>query len=166
VGGVLISLRGPSGQQVEAMTPNDGAVRFEELDEGAWEIDVSPPRYFEIRAADPASRALELSARDTVRFDAFLAPIVDPGTRLIRVRDEVFDPARAFVLPGTWVLWVNQSSQRHSLTPDGHAEWSAAVLGAPGETFGAVMNNPGVYELFSEFGPDSGMRGVVEVDTP
>ncbi len=76
-----------------------------------------------------------------------------------------FQPENLTVDRGTTVVWVNSVTVLHSITPDGHAEFSRVEVNQRGDTFQATFDEAGTFEYFCEFhgAPGVGMHGTITV---
>lgn len=75
-----------------------------------------------------------------------------------------FDSDDVTIEPGQTVRWNNTSDRFHTVTPEGHAEWSSANVPA-GEDFEHTFDNEGVFEYFCQPHVDQGMTGVIRVQS-
>lgn len=77
-----------------------------------------------------------------------------------------FNPQNFTIQAGGSVTWVNSRSIAHTITPDGHAEFSRQIVNSAGQTFTATFDEPGVYPYFCEFhgGSGFGMWGTITVN--
>ena len=75
-----------------------------------------------------------------------------------------FSPAEITIAPGTTVRWVNDSNLFHTVTPDGHDEWSSRDMPA-GEVFEHTFTAEGTYPYYCEPHLESGMTGTVVVES-
>ena len=74
-----------------------------------------------------------------------------------------FSPSDVTISAGTTVRWVNQSSLTHTVTPDGHSEWTRWETTSSGQTFEHTFSTTGVFEYFCEPHVSQGMTGVIRV---
>lgn len=65
--------------------------------------------------------------------------------------------------PGQTVRWNNTSDRFHTVTPEGHSEWSSANVAA-GEDFEHTFDTEGEFEYFCQPHVDQGMTGVIRVE--
>lgn len=82
----------------------------------------------------------------------------DPLT--VNADDNFFSPTGLDVDVGETVTWENVGSNPHTVTPDGHSEWSDVTL-QPGETFQHTFDTAGDYPYICRF--HAGMDGSISV---
>lgn len=75
-----------------------------------------------------------------------------------------FVPAELRIEPGTRVRWVNEASIFHTVTPEGHEEFSRATSNAAGIVLEHTFQNSGTFDYFCEPHLSQGMTGSVIVD--
>lgn len=75
-----------------------------------------------------------------------------------------FSPDDVTISPGTTVRWVNQADIAHTVTPDGHSEWTRWTTTTSGESFEHTFDTEGTFEYFCEPHLDDGMTGVIRVE--
>jgi plastocyanin len=81
----------------------------------------------------------------------------------IMVANTAFSDADVTIAPGTTVrwIWVNGA---HTVTPDGHAEWTDADLDSPGDTLLHTFNTIGEFAYFCQPHQAFGMTGIIRVE--
>ncbi len=164
VGGVTLTLRDGPGSDQEEVTPNGGSFEFSDVEAGSWELEVSPPDYFTLAGGESEVRSVEVTEGGTVTVNITLAPVEE--LELVEVdatSSLTFSPSTVDVSPGTRIQWTNDSNMLHTVTPEGHSEWAEGTIGSQGDTFEAVMNNPGEFEYICVPHVGDGMTGVVNV---
>jgi plastocyanin len=72
-----------------------------------------------------------------------------------------FNPDDVTIAPGTTVRWV-LTGGIHTVTPDGHTEWTERTLDSAGETFDHRFDETGDFPYFCELHP--GMTGTIAVE--
>lgn len=82
-----------------------------------------------------------------------------------------FQPRDLSIRVGETVTWVNSTTLLHTITPDGHAEWTRREVSRRGDTFRATFDREGVYWYYCEIhgAPGAGMYGriiVGDVEAP
>jgi plastocyanin len=163
--GVTVNRFAPGGTTPasSSVTGSDGRATFSNLDPGSWEIEVVVPSQYELATGedDRKSATVVAGATANVSFDledTFSGEVVE-------ARDDLtFSQPNLVISAGTSVRWVNTGIMLHTVTPDGHSEWSAANLGSNGSTFTHTFDTPGTYEYFCEPHVESGMTGTVTVN--
>lgn len=95
---------------------------------------------------------------------------VDPGepggaeTVVITLTSDLtFSPSDVTVSPGTTVRWVNATDIGHTVTPDGHSEWTEWATGATGESFEHQFTTTGTFDYYCVPHRSLGMTGVIRV---
>jgi plastocyanin len=166
VADVTISLSNGDGFGAEETTGTDGAFQFQALDPGSYTLEISPPGYFNLAPGHDAVRTIEIvpNAEETVSIE--LAPGSNQETYEITLGDSSFTPPQLTVAPGSRIRWVSASTMAHTITPSGHDAWARAEITNQGQTFEAVLNNPGEFEYFCEPHAALGMAGVIWVEVP
>ena len=78
-----------------------------------------------------------------------------------------FSDADVTIAPGTTVRWVRQDPEMsHTVTPDGHSEWTSASLSSNGDTFEHTFDEAGEFPYFCIPHQAQGMTGVITVEAP
>jgi FtsP/CotA-like multicopper oxidase with cupredoxin domain/plastocyanin len=109
--------------------------------------------------SDPAS--LSTSTPATATPDPETRPGFTDGAVEIAMVDDRFEPPDLVVTAGTTVTWVNRGADWHSVAAfDGSFESQKL---APGETFSARLDRPGVYQYLCKHHGLQGMLGRVTV---
>lgn len=146
-----------------ATTGNDGNATFSGVPEGSWEVEVVPPEDFGLDAGEDARKAISVVAGETAMasfalVDTFTGETVMAGDNL------TFSQADLTISAGTTVRWINTGSMLHTVTPDGHSEWTAANLTTNGSTFKHTFATPGTYDYYCDPHRTNGMVGTVTVN--
>ena len=148
IAGVSLRLAGAGatrgGVALSTATSALGGYSFPDLGEGAYLVTLIPPSGFELAANEAIARNVVVQGGQTTLVDFQLAPIAGGTLRVVNLVGFDFLPAELTVGPGTTVRWSNGSSIGHTVTPDGHQEWSEAELGA-GQDFEHTFWATGVY---------------------
>lgn len=97
-----------------------------------------------------------------------------PGTALVRIVDNAYEPATLTVPVGTEVRWRNDGTLSHTVTteaveiagepaiPPGAAAWDSGEV-RPGATFARVFDTVGTYVYWCEDHRDEEMIGTIRV---
>ena len=88
------------------------------------------------------------------------------GTVEIDLQADSFQPGNVLIAPGTTVRWVNRQATVHTITPDGHSEWTRVVLNEVGEVFEHTFDDEGTFPYFCEPHQAVGMSGQIRVQSP
>lgn len=91
---------------------------------------------------------------------------LDADVRFVQVgiRDGFFQPQNVVVASGSTVVWINQTTQQHTVTAD-DGSFASGML-SPNATYSHVFNTPGTYTYYSQNGGGAGgvgMFGVIVV---
>lgn len=89
-----------------------------------------------------------------------VADLVAGDTLRVALGDAGFEPARATVPPGAFVLWENTGDDVHGATAD-DGGWAAPFLG-PQESYGRVFTTPGEHRYTCPLHPEHSATVVVE----
>lgn len=81
----------------------------------------------------------------------------------IRVNAVSFEPSALTVRPGRTVVWVNTQPIFHTITPDGHSQWTEASGNAAGEMMRVTFNATGAFNYFCRPHRSAGMTGTITV---
>lgn len=162
--GVTVNLF-PSGgttATTSLVTGNDGAVTFADLDAGTWDVEVELPDGFELDTGEQARKSASVVAGQTATATFALVDTFDG--ELIMAQDNLtFSETSLTISAGTAVRWVNSGVMLHTVTPDGHSEWTSASLANSGDRFTHTFNTPGTYAYFCQPHQGQGMTGTIIV---
>jgi plastocyanin len=165
VGSVQIRLRDGPGPDREVTTPNDGTFSFDDIEPGSWQLEVTPPDYFQLASGEDAARSVQATGGQTATVNVSLAPLAELDIQEIEATSGLaFSPGEVNVAPGTRIRWVNTSTVLHTVTPSDHTEWSEGSIPGQGDTFEAVVNNPGSFDYICVPHQGDGMVGVIVVE--
>jgi plastocyanin len=144
-------------------TGTDGVATFSDVEAGSWDAGITVPTGFNLAAAETDRKATTVVAGQTANLtfalvDAFMGETINATDALAFSRPSVTISA------GTAVRWVNTGAMLHTVTPDGHSEWTAANLATTGASFTHTFNTPGTYEYYCEPHVGSGMTGTITVN--
>ena len=162
--GFLVNLYadGASTPSSTLVTGGDGSVTFTDLEAGVWEVEVELEDGFELEAGEQARKNATVVAGQTASATFALVDTFDG--ELIMAQDNLtFSQSSLTIAAGTAVRWVNSGAMLHTVTPDGHSEWSAASLGTTGDRFTHTFNTPGTYAYYCEPHQGQGMTGTIVV---
>lgn len=162
---VEVTITGPGGETTTASTDQDGAIDFDDLDDGTWTVEISPPSWFDLASGQSAEREFDLDGSER-QVSIQLAPVVAQETVEIETTAGLsFSNDDLVVAPGTRVRWFNESELLHTVTPEGHTAWTEGTLQGAGYDFEVVFNNPGEYPYFCSPHRAQGMTGEVTVES-
>lgn len=95
-------------------------------------------------------------------------PPSDPpatGTVVVNLTGNLsFDPPQVRIARGATIRWVNQVNLFHTITPDGHSEWTRQEMNDAGDAFEHAFNRSGTFRYFCEPHRAFGMIGTITVE--
>lgn len=141
-------------------TGADGRVLFPSLDPGDYEVEITVPEDYELAAGESARKSTSVTAGATTDVQ-FEVESTLPQVVMITASGTDFSPATVTIAPGTTVRWTATGGD-HTVTPDGHSEWSNANL-PQGATFEHTFNDVGEFDYFCIPHQSLGMTGTVTV---
>ncbi|NIP80310.1 MAG: hypothetical protein GWM90_14230 [Gemmatimonadetes bacterium] len=162
--GVTIELFESGGATAlsSAVTDASGAVEFTALDPGSYEVEVEIPAGLEL-ASGQARRAVSVPSGGRATATFVLVTAAGNVVEITLTSGLRFDPAEVTIEPGTTVRWVNGASIFHTITPDGHSEWTRATMSSQGEVFTHTFDATGSFPYLCEPHESSGMTGTITV---
>ena len=164
VSGVQVRLFEAGGTTaLETMvTGTDGRALFDGLDPGDYDVAITLPAEHEPAAGDTTRKEVSVTAGTTTEVQfGIVGPA--PTTVDITLSGTDFAPSDVTIAPGTTVRWIWQSGGQHTVTPDGHSEWTSATLDASGEVFEHTFDDAGDFPYFCIPHQSLGMTGIVRV---
>lgn len=154
---------GSSTAAATAQTGSSGQATFSSVDAGTWEVEITVPGGFALDTGEDERKSVTIVAGQTAAVSFALVDEFDG--EVVEARDDLtFSRPNLTITAGTAVRWVSVSQMLHTVTPDGHSEWSAANLASSGSTFTHTFDTPGTYEYFCEPHVGDGMTGTVTVE--
>lgn len=166
--GVTLELFAGGGATVleTATTSSTGEATFTALDVGAYDVEVTVPATYQLAGGSAARQSVNVTAsqQSTVSF----ALETETGGNVVEVTltNYAFTPGDLTIEPGTTVRWVNQTSVFHTITPDGHTEWTEGSVSEMGETFTHTFETEGTFPYYCSPHRSLGMTGSVTVEAP
>ena len=163
--GVPVQLFPPSGSSPTATvnTNGSGVAQFSSVEEGSWEVEVLVPEGFALAQGEDARKSITVVAGQTASTSFSLEDTFQ-GETIEATASLTFSPSSLTISSGTAVRWVNVSTVVHTVTPDGHSEWTAANLSSEGSTFTHTFDTPGTYAYYCEPHVGQGMTGTITVN--
>jgi plastocyanin len=161
--GIQVRLFAPGGTDPlsSATTAGGGVAVFQDLSAGSYEVEVVVPSGLEL-AVGEARRSVSVTAGSTSNVSFQLATPAAEGVVEVRLTaSDTFDPSAVTIQTGETVRWVNDVSVAHTVTPQGHSQWSEATLTLAGATFQHTFTAPGTFAYLCIF--HQGMTGTVTV---
>lgn len=163
--GVTVRLfnAGGSTPLTQGMTTSNGQVTFNELDAGTYDVEVELPSDMEM-ATGEARRPVPVAAGQTATVTFELESVLPAGTEQVGLTGSLtFSPSSLTIPVGTTVRWRNEQAIFHTITPDGHSEWTRATVSNVGDTFEHTFNTAGTFPYFCEPHLNQGMTGTITV---
>ncbi|MDX1495432.1 MAG: plastocyanin/azurin family copper-binding protein [Longimicrobiales bacterium] len=163
--GTTVQLFAPGASSATATvnTGSNGVATFSNVEQGTWEVEVQVPTGFELDTGETQRKTVTVVASQTAATSFALVDVF-AGTTIEATGSLEFSPSTVTIDAGTQVRWINVSTVLHTVTPDGHSEWTAATLADDGDTFIHTFNTPGTYEYYCEPHVGSNMRGTITVN--
>jgi plastocyanin len=154
---------GSSAADMTTSTGSNGVATFSRVDEGDWELEVVPPQTFALAPGEDERKSVTVVAGATQSPSFDLADVFEGET--VDAEDSYqFIPSTLSIPAGTAVRWMNAGTSLHTVTPDGHSEWSSTSLQEEGDIFVHTFTNPGTYAYYCEPHVGFGMTGTVTVN--
>lgn len=145
-------------------TGGDGSTTFSGVDVGTHDVEIDVPDGLTLDDGETARKSANVTAGGTANV-AFALLSEDAGeVEQITLSGTSFSPNDLTISPGTTVRWVNQDGVEHTVTPEGHSEWSSVSLTTTGQTFEHTFDNVGTFNYFCQPHLASGMTGVIRVE--
>lgn len=163
--GVTTRLFEGGGTSVTAnqTTGTDGRASFANVPAGTHDVEIEIPDGYSLAASEEARKSVDVTAGATANV-AFALLADDPGEVVeIIASGTSFSNADLTISPGTTVRWINGDGVDHTVTPDGHSEWSSAALGSQGAIFEHTFDNTGDFPYYCVPHQAQGMTGIIRV---
>lgn len=161
--GVAVSLFTSGGTTAteEGTTNASGQVTFE-VDPGTYEVEIEIPEGLEMDGSQTSRREVAATEGSTASVTFDMVTPADPNVTLVTLNAASFSPADVNIDVGMTIRWVNGQPVTHTITPDGHSQWSEATVSAEGETFENTFNTAGEFDYLCTL--HAGMVGTITVD--
>lgn len=168
--GVTVDLFASGGTSVleTKTTGGSGEARFTGLDAGTYEVEITVPAGHSVDGDGP-TRQTVMVPEDGEGTATFTLVSDDPPGDVVEVHmtsSLTFSPSQLTVEPGTTVRWINDASIFHTITPDGHTEWSEGTVSSSGDTFSHTFQTEGTFPYYCSPHRSQGMTGTVTVEAP
>lgn len=160
--GVGLFQPGASTAQSSGTTSANGSVVFGDLSPGSYEVEVEIPSGTELDG-EPR-RAVSVAEGGSASVTFALTSL--PATAEVEVRltaNLTFSPEELTIEPGTRVRWVNDVTMLHTITPEGHSEWTEGTVSSAGDTFEHTFHTAGTFPYFCSPHLNDGMTGEITV---
>lgn len=149
---------------IATMTTNaSGDAVFTSLVAGGFDVEVVPPSGFTLAAGETAKKLVNTTdgAEATVAFA--LETASGGSVTEITLSGTSFSNDDVTINVGDRIRWVNSDGALHTVTPDGHTEWTGVTLDAADESFEHTFDTPGTYAYYCNPHRSQGMTGIIRV---
>ena len=156
---------GTSSSATEA-TGSDGIATFSDVPEGTHAVEIDVPTGFSLATGETDRKSVTVAAGATTNA-AFAVVEDDPEEDVVEITaaNLTVSDDDIIIAPGTTVRWSNGDGVFHTVTPDGHSEWSSADLGS-GATFEHTFDEVGDFPYYCTPHQGQGMTGIIRVESP
>lgn len=166
--GVSVALYAESGSTVleTATTDAGGEARFPNETAGTYDVEVTPPSGTVVADDGPVRKTTTVAegGEATVTFALVTDTTGSSNVEEVHMTSGLeFTPADLTIEPGTTVRWVNDADIFHTITPDGHSEWSEGSVSATGDTFEHTFDTEGTFLYYCSPHQSQGMTGSITV---
>lgn len=161
IGGVQVDLPGRSA----ATTSADGTFSFTAVAAGTHTLTITVPDGMQLSGTETAARTVRVvgGQTHTVTWALETVPPSEATVDTVRLVGTSFQPSSLTVRTGSTIVWVNTESMVHTVTPDGHSQWTRAETSSPGEVTRATIDAAGTYDYYCEPHRSVGMTGEIVV---
>jgi len=161
VSGVEVGLSGAVNRT--AVTSSSGSYSFGNLEPGEYTVSIELPNGYSLAEGSSASRSVTVAAGQTATVDFDVVADGEEDVVIVRLVGTSFSPSTVTISVGQTVRWVWVSGGAHTVTPDGHSEWSSASLNQSGHTFEHTFENAGDFPYYCVPHQSAGMTGRIIV---
>ena len=162
--GITVRLFASGGTSAlsQQVTNASGQATFTQLDPATYDVEVQVPADLELGANESARKSVNLAEGETENVSFQLATVSTGNVTVVTLNAATFSPATVTIDVGETVRWVNGQPISHTITPDGHSEWSSQSVSADGETFEHTFQAAGSFPYLCQL--HAGMTGTVNVN--
>lgn len=146
-------------------TGTSGTATFAAVATGEYEVEITVPSGFDLAAGESNPKDVTVQA-DAISDVAFELEEEQSGTVVtVDLVDFAFQSDEVTIQAGTTIRWRNTTNTHHTVTPDGHSEWSehSFASGSQGETFEHTFDSAGEFPYFCSPHQGQGMVGTITV---
>jgi len=149
-------------------TGSNGQTTFSDVEAGAYEVEIELPEGFLLETGEDDRQDASVTAGSTTNVEFALTEEEGEGGEVVVINASgtSFSETDVTIAPGTTVRWVSQDDMGHTVTPDGHTEWTSASLNNNGDTFEHTFDDVGEFPYFCTPHQAQGMTGVITVEAP
>lgn len=163
--GVTTQLFAGGGTSVTATqtTGSDGRTSFANVPAGTHAVEIEIPEGYSLAVDEEVRESVDVTAGATANVSFEL--VEDDASEVVEIvaSGTSFSDADLTISPGTTVRWINGDGVDHTVTPDGHSEWSSAALGSQGAIFEHTFDNTGDFPYYCIPHQAQGMTGIIRV---
>jgi plastocyanin len=160
---VALYAGGGATPEATATTSSTGEATFGGLAAGVYEVSVSVPSGVEVTNG-ASRRGVSVPAGSAAEVTFVLETAASSDVVEVEVTGNLrFDPSDLTISAGQTVRWRNAAAMFHTVTPDGHSEWSEASLSGAGDTFTHTFDAAGDFPYYCSPHLSQGMTGVIRV---
>lgn len=167
--GVSVGLYPNAGSSASATmnTGSDGRATFSDVPTGTHAVEIDVPDGFVLGAGETDRKSVTVAAGGTANATFAMEEDAPVGNLVvITATTPSFSDDDVTIAPGTTVRWVNGDGVLHTVTPDGHTEWSSATIASNGATFEHTFDTVGEFPYFCNPHQAAGMTGIIRVVAP
>lgn len=166
--GVSVALYAEAGSTAleTATTDAEGEARFPNETAGTYDVEVTPPSGAMVADDGPTRKTTTVAEGGEATVSFALVTDTTGGSNVEEVHltsGFEFTPSDLTIEPGTTVRWVNDADIFHTITPDGHSEWSEGSVSSTGDTFEHTFDTEGTFPYYCSPHLSQGMTGSITV---
>lgn len=161
-GATLTLTRGSTNRTTNST--GSGSYTFTGVAAGSWDVAIAVPAGFTLATGQSATMPVTVTAGQTSTVNFALTAQPGGGSVVeVELSGMSFVPSDVTVGVGTTVRWIYRNGGPHTVTPDGHSTWDAAMLTEPSQVFEHTFTAAGTFTYYCDPHRASGMTGVIRV---
>lgn len=166
---VSATLQGTSTAAASGTTAADGTVGFD-LGVGDYDVEITIPDGFALAQGESNPQAVNVTADAAIdmTFDLVTdTTSASADTVTIGLNSQTFSNPSVNIGVGDVIRWVNNQAITHSITPDGHNEWSQQIVSSAGQEFFHTFDSAGSFDYYCFYhgsAGGNGMAGTITVE--
>lgn len=158
VAGATVTLSSTGGAQRTVETDAEGSFRFRALEPGDFTVSLDPAEGTALATDEAEQKDVAVTADAEAQVEFQVVHVVALTSNL------TFTPSSLTVETGSTVRWVNESDIFHTITPDGHDQWTRATTQQQEVVMEVTFDTVGTFEYFCEPHQAQGMTGEIVVE--
>lgn len=166
VGGALLVLARTGETPRSITSATNGSFSFTSVQAGSWTLTITPPTGFTLATTQQANIPVTVTANQTSTVNVALTQVITPGpggnVTEIELSGVRFSPSSVTIQRGSTVRWIARSGG-HTITPNGHTQWTERVITAANQTFEVTFNTAGTFNYYCDPHRSDGMTGTIIV---